>query len=249
MYCERNKAACTKGLSVLEVTFLNCISWTSRENSVADLDWIGKDMDGRLRGIIFLQLSSKEMKKITIKFSLFNGHYLNTRQNLFSFNQLALSCNIFSLSWNQQSENRILYKLMGWLLWMVCRKFIQWYIFLLKLNHTRDWAWLLVHEVSRRTTVGRTPLDERSARHRDLYLTTHNTHKRQTPMPPVGFEPNRPQTYALDSAATGTGSCIVKKRIKYLITTNKESIRKGTNLEQPISKYQDICLNEDKKKN
>ena len=26
-------------------------------------------------------------------------------------------------------------------------------------------------------------LDERSARHRDLYLTTHNTHKRQTPMP------------------------------------------------------------------
>jgi hypothetical protein len=30
----------------------------------------------------------------------------------------------------------------------------------------------------RRTTVGRTPLDEWSARHRDLYLTTHNTHNR-----------------------------------------------------------------------
>jgi hypothetical protein len=30
----------------------------------------------------------------------------------------------------------------------------------------------------RRTTVGRTPLDERSARRRDLYLTTHNTHVR-----------------------------------------------------------------------
>jgi hypothetical protein len=28
-----------------------------------------------------------------------------------------------------------------------------------------------------RATVGRTPLDEWSARHRDLYLTTHNTHK------------------------------------------------------------------------
>jgi hypothetical protein len=28
----------------------------------------------------------------------------------------------------------------------------------------------------RRTTVGRTPLDERSARRRDLYLTTHDTH-------------------------------------------------------------------------
>jgi hypothetical protein len=41
----------------------------------------------------------------------------------------------------------------------------------------------------RRTTVGRTPLDELPARRRDLYLTTHNTHKRQTSMPPVGFEP------------------------------------------------------------
>jgi hypothetical protein len=29
-------------------------------------------------------------------------------------------------------------------------------------------------------TLGRTPLDERSARRRDLYLTTHNTHNRQT---------------------------------------------------------------------
>ena len=40
----------------------------------------------------------------------------------------------------------------------------------------------------RRTTVGRTPLDEWSARRRDLYLTTHNTHNRQISMPPVGFE-------------------------------------------------------------
>ena len=42
----------------------------------------------------------------------------------------------------------------------------------------------------RRTTVGRTPLDEWSARRIDLYLTTHNTHNRQTSMPPVGFEPS-----------------------------------------------------------
>ena len=41
-----------------------------------------------------------------------------------------------------------------------------------------------------RITVGRTPLDEWSARRRDLYLTTHNTHNnRQTSMPPMGFEP------------------------------------------------------------
>ena len=61
----------------------------------------------------------------------------------------------------------------------------------------------------RRTTVGRTPLDEWSARRRDLYLTTHNIHNRQTSMPPVGFESTiseeeRPQIYALDRAATGT---------------------------------------------
>ena len=60
----------------------------------------------------------------------------------------------------------------------------------------------------RRTTVGRTPLDEWSAHRRDLYLTTHN---RQTSMPPAWFEPTisageRPQTYALDRAATGTGN-------------------------------------------
>ena len=63
----------------------------------------------------------------------------------------------------------------------------------------------------RRTTVGRTPLDEWSACRRDLYLSTHNTHNRQTSMPPVGFESTisageRPQTYALDRAATGTGN-------------------------------------------
>jgi len=52
------------------------------------------------------------------------------------------------------------------------------YSFLRFLDHTQ-----------RRTTVGRTPLDEWSARRRDLYLTTHNTHDRQTSMPPVVFEP------------------------------------------------------------
>jgi hypothetical protein len=39
----------------------------------------------------------------------------------------------------------------------------------------------------RHTTVGRTPLDEGSTRRRDLYLTTHNTHNRQTSMPTPGF--------------------------------------------------------------
>jgi hypothetical protein len=56
-----------------------------------------------------------------------------------------------------------------------------------------------------------TPLDEGSARRRELYLTKHNTHKRQTSMPPTGFQPSipaseRPQTHALESAA---------RRLKY----------------------------------
>jgi hypothetical protein len=37
------------------------------------------------------------------------------------------------------------------------------------------------------TTIGRTPLDEWSARRRDLYLTTHNTYNKQTSMPPGGI--------------------------------------------------------------
>ena len=70
------------------------------------------------------------------------------------------------------------------------------YLFLMFLDRTQ-----------RRTRVGRTPLDEWSARRRDLYLTTHNTHNRQISMPPAGLEPTisageRPQTYALHRAAT-----------------------------------------------
>jgi hypothetical protein len=57
------------------------------------------------------------------------------------------------------------------------------------------------------TTLSRTPMDEWSARRKGLYLTTHNT-QTQTSMLPVGFEPaipasERPQTHALDRAATG----------------------------------------------
>jgi len=37
-------------------------------------------------------------------------------------------------------------------------------------------------------TVGRTPLDEGSAGRRDLYVTKHNIHNRQTSMLPAGFE-------------------------------------------------------------
>jgi len=46
--------------------------------------------------------------------------------------------------------------------------------------------------------------------HTDLSLGAYNIHNRQTSKPPAGFEPtisagDRPQTYALDRAATGKG--------------------------------------------
>jgi len=59
----------------------------------------------------------------------------------------------------------------------------------------------------RQTTFGMIPLYEWSARRRDLYLTTHNTPKRQTSMHPAEFEPTnsasqRPQTHTLDHVVT-----------------------------------------------
>ena len=46
-----------------------------------------------------------------------------------------------------------------------------------------------LYHTGQRTTFGRTPLDDWSARLRDLYLTINNTHNRQTSVPSVGFEP------------------------------------------------------------
>jgi len=62
----------------------------------------------------------------------------------------------------------------------------------------------------RHTTLGSTPLGERSARRRGLNLTTHNTYNRQTPMSSAGFKTTtpasgRPQTHTFDRAITGIG--------------------------------------------
>jgi hypothetical protein len=56
----------------------------------------------------------------------------------------------------------------------------------------------------RHTTLGRTPLDEWSARRRDLYLTTHNTHNGHTSMSPAGFEPAIPASEQLQTLALGS---------------------------------------------
>jgi hypothetical protein len=67
----------------------------------------------------------------------------------------------------------------------------------LTFTHTHSYTFTHTH------TLGRTPLDEGLA-----CLITLNTHKTQTSVFPVGFEPTitadeRPQTHALDRAATG----------------------------------------------
>jgi len=79
--------------------------------------------------------------------------------------------------------------------------------------------------------LGRNPLDEGSACRRDLYLTTHNTHNRQTSMSPAGFELTFPaiewsQTYSLDSAAAGIGwKCLMGR--KQVGETSSESWLNG----------------------
>ena len=64
-----------------------------------------------------------------------------------------------------------------------------------------------------RISFGRPLQDEWSAHRRDLYLTTHNTHSRQTSVPPPGFEAeiltsNQLQNYTLDCEATETGTSL-----------------------------------------
>ena len=76
----------------------------------------------------------------------------------------------------------------------------------------------------RRSTVGRLLWTSDQL---DPYLTTHNTHNRQTSMPPVRFEFTisefvRPHTYALGRAATGTG--YLQRRLRTFIL-KKEAIR------------------------
>ena len=102
---------------------------------------------------------------------------------------LGVQTGQMTLVWSDQGDKTD-WTCMSFFLWRCDPTPVMASSFLRFLDHTQQ-----------RTTVGRTPLDEWSARRRDLYLTTHNTHNRQISMPPVGFEPTispgeRPQTYA-----------------------------------------------------
>ena len=63
-------------------------------------------------------------------------------------------------------------------------------IFYLLTLGEEGYCWRLF--VLRHAALGRNPLGDGSARCRNLYLTTPNTHNRQTCMSPVGFEPAVP---------------------------------------------------------
>jgi len=83
-----------------------------------------------------------------------------------------------------------------------------------------------LHHTQRRITICRTPLEEWSARSRDLYLTKHNIHNKQISRPTVGFEPTtsaveRLQTYALVRAVPGTGT--INNTVLQLLTKNCNS--------------------------
>jgi hypothetical protein len=82
----------------------------------------------------------------------------------------------------------------------------------------------------RRTTLGRTLLDEWSAPSRNLCLTTLN-HKRQTSISSVGFEPSLPtselpQTHPFDCTANGNRHTSDMQKIRE--SKSKLQIQVGT---------------------
>jgi len=72
----------------------------------------------------------------------------------------------------------------------------------LSLTHYTYSLWyrgLMFHMITHMDTLGMTPLDEGPARHRAVYLTTHNTHKRKDihAAPPHGIRTRNPSNLAV----------------------------------------------------
>ena len=74
---------------------------------------------------------------------------------------------------------------------------------------------------------GRTPLDEGSARFRDLYLTTHNTHKRQSSMHPAGVFP----TQNIENIIVSGGDCFALVMNCLLVVLSSELLKSRTALQ------------------
>ena len=79
----------------------------------------------------------------------------------------------------------------------------------------------ILDRTQRHTTVGRTLLDEWSARRTDLYLTTHNTHNRQTSMPPGRIRThNLSRQAAADLRLRPRGHCDRHQKCSWWILEN-----------------------------
>jgi len=99
-----------------------------------------------------------------------------------------------------------------------------------------SWFSLMGLTLSGLTAVSRTPLKKWSARRRNLYLISHNTHKRLTSMPPAEFETTIPtserlQTHTLDRVAISTD----------LITTQNTYRGADKSLARPTSRCIFLC--------
>jgi len=94
---------------------------------------------------------------------------------LFSKNILLDTRSGHWVSWIPQFLSVVSFRFIFFFLWPCGPTRALAFSFLRFIDHTQ-----------RRITVGRTPLDEWSACRRDLYLTAHNTHTRQTSMPRWG---------------------------------------------------------------
>jgi len=128
--------------------------------------------------------------------------YILTKKNNVSYKSVAMFLNYVHIKFNISRYNQ----------WVLNVVIISVFFFHgptapSRLRPSHCWRFTIT---LRHTTLGRTLLDEWSARHRNLYLTTHNTHNRRTSMPQAGFErtnptSERPQTHALHRAAIGIG--------------------------------------------
>ena len=84
----------------------------------------------------------------------------------------------------------------------------------------------------RRTTIGRTPLDERSARRRNLYLTTHNNHKDKYPCPRWDSNTQSQQT----SGHRPTPQIARPLGLEYLVAGPRDSHHNNKDLQTQIKK-------------
>jgi hypothetical protein len=116
------------------------------------------------------------------------------------------------------------------------------FFFVWRCGPTRDTASSLLRflDHTRRYTFGRTPLDEWSARRRNLYPTTHKTHNRQTSMPSAGIETTisageRPQTHALDRASPGILSSWWRSLFQFITESTEHPLTTGTTAKQSNS--------------